>query len=142
MILASSGYPFLSVMWSIFIFMAWVLFIWLMITVYADLFRRNDVGGWAKAGWVIFTIFLPFLGVFVYLISQGRAMTARAQRSGYGALAYGDGYGNNGYGDGYPPAAKAQPNAADEIERAKELLDSGAISQEEFSTLKQRALAG
>ncbi|HEU5269103.1 MAG TPA: SHOCT domain-containing protein [Jatrophihabitans sp.] len=137
MILASSGYPFLSVMWSIFIFMAWVLFIWLMITVYADLFRRNDIGGWVKAGWVIFTIFLPFLGVFVYLISQGRAMTARAQRNGYGALAYGD-----GYSDGYTPAKNGAANPADEIERAKDLLDSGAISQEEFTTLKQRALAG
>jgi len=140
MILASTDYPFLSVMWSIFIFMAWVLFIWLMITVYADLFRRNDLGGWAKAGWVIFTIFLPFLGVFVYLISQGRAMTARAQSRGYGAMAYGDGSYGDGYGNGYAP--KAGPNPADEIERAKGLLDSGAISQEEFTTLKQRALAG
>lgn len=139
MILASSGYPFLSVMWSIFIFFAWVMFIWLMILVYSDLFRRSDISGWGKAGWVIFTIFLPFLGVFVYLISQGRDMAERSpRRGGYDAWAYG-----NGHTDGYTPTARSAPaSTADEIERAKELLDSGAISPEEYTTLKQRALAG
>ena len=71
MLLASS-YPFLDIMWTMFIFFAWVIWIWLLIMVLADNFRRTDLSGWAKAGWTVFVIFLPLLGVLVYMISRPR----------------------------------------------------------------------
>ena len=69
MLLASS-YPFLDIMWTMFIFFAWVIWIWLLIMVLADNFRRTDLSGWAKAGWTLFVIFLPLLGVLVYMIAR------------------------------------------------------------------------
>jgi hypothetical protein len=69
-LLASSGYPFLDVMWSMFIFFAWVIFIYLLILVLADNFRRTDHSGMAKAGWTLFVIFVPLIGVLVYMIAR------------------------------------------------------------------------
>ena len=77
-------WSFLDVFWAICIFFAWVFFFWLLITVFSDLFRRHDIGGGAKTLWVLFVIFLPFLGVFFYLITQGRGMGERAQAAGPG----------------------------------------------------------
>ena len=80
-------YPFLDLMWTLIVFFLWVMWFWLLLTVWGDIFRRDDISGWGKAGWLIFTIVLPFLGVFVYLISQNKGMTernvqrARAQRA-------------------------------------------------------------
>ena len=68
----AADYPFLDVMWTMLVFFLWVLWFWLLFTVFADVFRRHDLSGWGKAGWLIFTICLPFLGVFVYIIAQGR----------------------------------------------------------------------
>src|SRR3954471_10286336 len=76
-LLAASGYPLLDVMWTMLVFFSWILWIWLLITVYSDLFKRRDIGGWAKTGWCVFTLLLPFLGVFVYLIAEGRSMRER-----------------------------------------------------------------
>ncbi len=73
----AADYPFLDVFWTMCIFFLWVLWFWLLFTVFADIFRRHDLSGWGKAGWVIFTILLPYLGVFIYLITQGRNMTER-----------------------------------------------------------------
>jgi hypothetical protein len=67
--LVASSYPFLDIMWTMFIFFAWVIWIWLLIMVLADNFRRSDHSGWAKAGWTLFVIFLPLIGVLVYMIS-------------------------------------------------------------------------
>ena len=64
--------PLLDLFWTMFLFFCWILWFWLLFRVYADLFSRRDIGGWAKTGWVLFTILLPFLGVFMYLITQGR----------------------------------------------------------------------
>jgi hypothetical protein len=75
MLLASS-YPFLDIVWTMFIFFAWVIWIWLLIMVLADNFRRTDHSGWAKAGWTLFVIFLPLVGVLVYMISRPREDTA------------------------------------------------------------------
>ena len=75
MLLASS-YPFLEIMWTMFIFFAWVIWIWLLIMVLADNFRRTDHSGWAKAGWTLFVIALPLIGVLVYMISQPREEAA------------------------------------------------------------------
>jgi len=67
-VLAKTDYPFLDIMWTMFIFFAWVIWIWLLILVLADNFRRHDHSGLAKAGWTLFVIFLPLLGVLVYMI--------------------------------------------------------------------------
>ena len=71
-------WSFMNVFWAICIFFAWVFFFWLLITVFSDLFRRHDIGGGAKTRWVIFVIILPFLGIFIYLITQGHGMSERA----------------------------------------------------------------
>jgi putative oligomerization/nucleic acid binding protein/phospholipase D-like protein len=133
MVLAAD-YPFLDVFWTMCIFFLWVLWFWLLFTVFADIFRRDDLSGWGKTGWVVFTILLPYLGVFIYLITQGRHMTERNVERARSQQAQFDDYvrqtaGANGGG------------AAAEIDKAKQLLDSGAITQSEFDTLKQKALA-
>jgi hypothetical protein len=125
------AYSFLDVMWSMLVFFCWILWFWLLFTVWADVFRRHDIGGWAKAGWLIFTIVLPFLGVFVYLIAEGHSMAERSNTELRTQQAQLDQYVRETAGTG----------GAAEIERAKSLLDSGAISQDEFNALKQKALA-
>jgi hypothetical protein len=75
----ATSYPFLDIMWTMFIFFAWVIWIWLLIMVLADNFRRPDHSGWAKAGWTVFVIFLPLLGVLVYMVansSEDRSLAA------------------------------------------------------------------
>src|SRR5438046_9746972 len=72
-----ADYTFLDVMWTMIVFFLWVAWFWLLFTVFADVFRRNDLSGWGKTGWLVFAIVLPFLGVFVYLITQGTGMTER-----------------------------------------------------------------
>src|SRR4029453_1032372 len=78
--LIAADYPFLDVLWTMILFFAWVAWIWIVITVLIDLFRRDDIGGWGKAGWVVFVIVLPFLGVLVYLIVQHEGMRERSMR--------------------------------------------------------------
>ena len=75
--LLATDYPFLDVIWTMFIFFLWILWFWLLFTVFADIFRRRDISGLGKTGWILFCIFLPFLGVFIYLISQGQHMAER-----------------------------------------------------------------
>ncbi len=128
----AADYPFLDVLWTIIIFFLWVLWFWLLFTVFADIFRRSDLSGWGKAGWLIFTIVLPYLGVFVYLISQHEGMTQRNVERARTERAQFDQYVREAAGGG---------GSAAEIERAKTLLDSGAITQAEFDAIKQKALA-
>ena len=127
-----ADYPFLDVMWTMFVIFAWVIWFWLLITIFADVFRRHDIGGFAKTLWIIFVIVLPFLGVFVYLISQHDGMTERSMRQAQAAQAQSGAYIRSVAGSGGPTA---------EIERAKGLLDSGAITQAEFDAIKAKALA-
>jgi hypothetical protein len=128
----AADYPFLDVMGTLLVFFLWVIWFSLLFRVFADIFRRDDLSGWGKAGWLIFTIVLPFLGVFVYLVSQNDGMTkrnverARAQRAQF---------------DEYVREATGGGGAAGEIAKAKQLLESGAISQEEFDAIKAKALA-
>lgn len=136
MFLASSGYPFLDAMWTMFVFFGWVLFIWLLILVYTDVFRRQDIGGWAKAGWVVFTIVLPFIGVFTYLIVEGRAMKDRQAQDAEQAQAELDAHIRRVATGG----GGANGGTADQIAQAKHLLDTGAITPDEYSRLKQKAL--
>jgi len=132
MILAESDYPLLNIFWTMFIFFIWVLWFWLLFTVFADLFRRSDISGWGKAGWAAFVILLPYVGVFVYLVVEGKAMAERRERD---VRAYQQQF------DDRVRSVSSEGHAADQIAKGKQLLDSGAISAEEFEQLKQRALA-
>jgi Short C-terminal domain len=128
----ASSYPFLDVMWTMLVFFLWVLWFWLLFMVFADIFRRDDLSGWGKTGWLVFTIVLPYLGVFVYLISQGSGMTDRRVEGAKAQQAQLDDYVRQTAGTG---------GVATEIEKAKGLLDSGAITQAEFASIKEKALA-
>jgi Short C-terminal domain/Phospholipase_D-nuclease N-terminal len=128
----AADYPFLDVFWTLIIFFLWILWFWLLFTVWFDIFRRDDISGWGKAGWLIFTIVLPFLGVFIYLITQNDQMTKRNLERTRSQRAQLDDYVRETAGSG---------GAAAEIEKAKQLLDSGAITQQEFEAIKQKALA-
>jgi hypothetical protein len=130
-VLAASNYPFLNIFWTILIFFAWVVWIWIVITVLIDVFRRRDLSGWGKAGWVVFVIVLPFLGVLIYLISNHEGMADRGDKEAAASQAQLDDYVRKTAGTGGP---------AGEIETAKKLLDSGAINQAEFDALKAKAL--
>jgi hypothetical protein len=130
--LIAADYPFLDVIWTMFIFFAWVIWFWLLITVFGDIFRRHDTSGVAKVFWIIFVIVLPFLGVFVYLIANHDGMTERNIERAKSQQAQMDQYVKSVAGGG---------GAAAEIEKAKGLLDSGAITQAEFDAIKQKALA-
>jgi hypothetical protein len=129
----AADYPFLDVLWTLIVIFAWVIWFWLLITVFADLFRRRDISGWGKAAWVIFVIFLPYLGVLVYLIAQHEGMAERSAQQAQAAQSQFDDYVKSVSAGGSGSAA--------EIHRAKELLDSGAITQAEFDALKAKALA-
>jgi hypothetical protein len=131
-LLLAADYPFLDVIWTMFIFFLWILWFWLLFTVFADIFRRHDISGLGKTGWVLFCILLPFLGVFIYLISQGQHMAERNVSQVRAQQARMDEYVRETAGSG---------GAAAEIERAKGLLDNGTITQEEFNAIKQKALA-
>ena len=126
------AYPFLSVMWTLIVVFAWVIWFWMLIIIFGDLFRRDDVSGWGKAAWVVFLILVPFLGVLAYLISQSKGMAARQARQAQASQAQFDQYVRS-VGAGGSPASQ--------IETAKHLLDGGSITQQEFEEIKRRALA-
>jgi hypothetical protein len=132
MVLAAD-YPLLDVFWTTLIFFLWVIWFWLLITVFADIFRRHDLSGWVKALWIVFVIVLPYLGVFIYLITQGRTMAERRVRETEAARMQFDDHIRSVSTNGSGPAA--------EIEKANKLLSSGAISQTEYEAIKQKALA-
>ena len=128
----AADYPFLDVFWTIVVFFVWVAWFMLLFRVIADIFRRNDVGGGSKVLWLIFVIVVPFLGVFVYLLANNKGMTERTLRQASAQQQQVDEYIRSTAGSG---------GAAAEIDTAKQLLDSGAITQSEFDTIKQKALA-
>jgi hypothetical protein len=131
--LIASAYPFLEVFWTMLIFFAFFIWIWILFTVFADLFRRDDISGWGKAAWIIFVVVLPYLGVFVYLVAEHKGMTERTIKQQQAADAEMGRYVKS-------VAGKSDPTA--QIANAKALLDQGAISQTEFDQIKQKALAG
>jgi hypothetical protein len=128
--LIAADYPFLEVLWTMILFFAWVAWLWILFTVFADLFRRDDIGGWGKAAWVVFVIVLPFLGVLIYLIAQHDGMRERSERQ---ARAQRQAFDQH--------LREAAGGSATEIAKAKELLDAGAITQEEFDAIKAKALS-
>ena len=132
MILASSSYPFLEVFWTMLVFFGFVVWIWILFTVLADIFRRHDTSGFTKVLWIIFIIVIPYFGVFVYLIAEHKGMTERSIKQQQAVQTQMDEYVQS-------VAAKGDP--AEQIAKAKQLLDSGTISQAEFDQIKQKALA-
>jgi hypothetical protein len=132
MSVVAADYPFLDVLWTLLVFFAWVAWFWLLITVAADVFRRHDIGGGKKAAWLIFMVFLPFIGVFAYLIANNDSMTkrnieqTRAQQTKF---------------DEYVRSVSDSGSAAAEIDRAKKLLDEGTITQSEYEAIKAKALS-
>jgi hypothetical protein len=113
-------------------FFAFVIWFWILITVFADLFRRHDIGGGVKVLWFIFVIVLPFLGVFIYIIAEHKGMTERTVAQQQAAQSQFDDYVKN---------VAAQSDPTEQIAKAKQLLDSGAITQAEFDDMKRTALA-
>ena len=128
--LIAADYPFLDVLWTMIIFFAWVAWIWIVITVLMDVFRRADIGGWTKAAWVVFVIALPFLGVLVYLVTQHDGMRERSVKEVESQRAAFDAY-----------VRQAAGGSAGEIAKAKELLDAGTITQAEFEAIKAKAVS-
>jgi putative oligomerization/nucleic acid binding protein/phospholipase D-like protein len=127
----AADYPLLNIIWTMLVFFGLFLWIMLIFRAFADLFGRHDIGGWAKAGWTVLIIVIPLVGVCIYLLSQGKGVAereaAKARR-------------NQGEFDDYVRGV-AGSGAADDIAKAKELLDSGAIDADEFARLKAKALA-
>jgi hypothetical protein len=127
-----ASYPTGGVLWSMFVFFMWILWFMLLFTVFGDLFRRHDIHGWGKTGWVILVIILPFLGVFIYLIAEGHGMAERNVKQAQASQAD---------MDSYIKSVASSGSAADQIAQAKQLLDSGAITQAEYDQIKSKALA-
>jgi hypothetical protein len=131
--IAVTNYPFLEVFWTMLIFFAFVIWIWILITVLIDLFRRHDTSGFMKVLWIIFIVVLPYLGVFVYLIFEHKGMAERSIKQQQEVQKQ---------MDDYVKSVAGNTDPAEQIAKAKQLLDTGTISQTEFDQIKQKALAG
>ena len=125
------NYNFASFLWDVLVIFAFVIWFWLLIVVFGDIFRRRDISGWGKAGWIILVIILPYFGVFIYLIAEHSGMAERNTQQVQAQQAVADQYIRSVSGSGGP---------ASEIETAKNLLDSGAITQAEYDSIKAKAL--
>ena len=126
-----ADYPFWGVLGSMLFFFLWIIWFWLLIKVFADIFRRHDIGGGSKALWIIFVIILPYLGVFIYLITQSSHIADRDMQQAQTAQTQ---------FDDYVRSVSSSGGAADEIAKAKQLLDAGTITQSEYDALKAKAL--
>ena len=126
MINAAQDYPLLNVFWTTLLIFGWVLWIWLLIRVYGDIFGRRDIGGGAKTGWVLLTLFLPLVGCLIYLISQGRSMTDRAEREAEQQRA--------AFED-YVKSVAAEASPGDQTAKARALLADGVITDQEFARM-------
>ncbi len=120
----ATEWSFGNVLWAMLVFFFWFMAIWIFITVFADIFRRNDISGWAKGGWILLIFIVPFLGALIYLIArpkmtaQDKEMMEQAQEAQRRIEGY---------------------SAADEIDKLVKLRDSGAITPEEFEDMKRKA---
>jgi len=130
----AAEYPFLNIVGSMILFFSWVVWIWMMIVILSDVFRRSDLSGGAKAVWCVFLIVLPFIGALVYLAKHHDGMTERNLRNARVQQAAFDDHIKS-------VATNGGGGAAAEISKAKGLLDNGTISQVEFDALKAKALA-
>ncbi|MEV8588698.1 SHOCT domain-containing protein [Streptomyces sp. NPDC051180] len=128
-------YPLLNMFWTMLMLFLWVLWFMLLFRIIGDIFRDDELGGWGKAGWTVFVILLPFLGVFVYLIARGRSMgereMKRMQESQEQFRSYVRETAGSGGGGGH----------AEELSRLAELKNSGALTDAEFAQAKAKILA-
>ena len=131
--IADSSYPLLSVFWTIFEFFLWVIWIWILIMIFIDIFRSHDLSGWGKALWFLFVLFIPLIGVLVYLIVRGGSMheraVAQAQRQDQQFRQYVQ-----------QAAASGSGSSADQLSKLADLRDRGVISAEEFEREKAKVL--
>jgi ABC-type multidrug transport system fused ATPase/permease subunit len=131
--LADSSYPLLNVFWSMFIFFLWIIWIWILITVFIDIFRSKDLSGGAKALWFLFVLFIPLIGVLVYLIARGGKMHERAVRQAQQQ--------DQEFRAYVQEAAAGSESSADQLAKLAGLRDQGVISAEEFEREKAKVLA-
>lgn len=134
MVVFAADYPFLDILWTMIIFFAWVVWIWMMVVILTDLFGRRDIGGWKKAIWCVFMIVLPFVGVLCYLIAQHDGMAQRQLDKAQAMQQQFDEHVRAVAGAG-------GDGSVAEIERAEGLLARGTITRAEFDVIKQKALA-
>jgi Phospholipase_D-nuclease N-terminal/Short C-terminal domain len=131
MLAATQQYPLLEVLWTILIFFAFVIWIWMLFVVIGDVFRRTDISGWGKTAWIILLVIIPYFGVFIYLIAEHKGLTERTATNQKQA--------EDQFADYVKGVAASSPT--DQIAQAKTLLDQGTIDQAEFDKIKQKALA-
>jgi ABC-type multidrug transport system fused ATPase/permease subunit len=131
--LASSySYPLLGAFWTVFEIFLWILWIWVLIYVFIDIFRSHDLSGWAKALWFVFVLFIPLIGVLVYLIARGGEMQERAVR---------DAQQQDQEVRRYIQQAAGEPSSADQLAKLADLRDRGVITADEFEREKTKVLA-
>ena len=126
------NYPLLNVFWSIFVFFLWVMWFWILITVFIDIFRSHDLSGWGKALWFVFVLLIPLVGVLVYLIVRGGKMHERAAR---------DARQQDEAFRSYVQDAASSSSTADQLAKLADLKDRGAISAEEYEQAKAKVMA-
>jgi hypothetical protein len=129
-------YPALSVFWSMLVFFLWIMWFVLLFRVVVDVFRDDDLGGWGKAGWLVFVICLPFLGVFGYLIARGKDMGRREAAQARAQQQAVDSYIRQAAQAGAPPTK------ADELAKLSEMRSHGDITDDEFRRAKELVLTG
>ena len=131
---SSYSYPLLGAFWTIFMIFLWVIWIWVLIWVFIDIFRSRDLSGWAKALWFLFVLFIPIIGVVVYLIARGDSMSERAAQQARQQDAEFRGYVQEA-------AADSPASTADQLAKLADLRDRGVISAGEFERQKAKVLA-
>jgi len=132
-VLADSSYPLLNIFWTMFEFFLWIIWIWILIWIFIDIFRSHDLSGWGKAGWFLFVLFIPLIGVLVYLIARGSSMQERAQQDARQQ--------DQEFRQYVQQAAASTPaNTADQLAKLADLRDRGVISAEEFDREKAKVL--
>jgi hypothetical protein len=130
----AAAMPLLDLFWAMLWFFLWVAWIWLLIIILMDVFRSDDMGGWAKALWTLFIIFLPFLGVLIYLIARGKGMSERSMKEAVAREQQTQEYIK-------AVSATSATSSADELEKLARLRSNGTISEEEFQAAKAKILA-
>jgi hypothetical protein len=131
--LASSySYPLLGAFWTVFEIFLWIIWIWILIYVFIDIFRSHDLSGWAKALWFVFVLFIPLIGVLVYLIARGGEMQQRAAQ---------DAQQQDQEVRRYIQQAADTPSSADQLAKLADLRDRGVITADEFDREKAKVLA-
>ena len=123
----AADYPFLDVFWTIIVFFCWVIWFWIVITIFSDLFRRDDIGGWGKAGWIVLIIVLPFLGTLIYLITRPPGATPEERAAMDEA--------SREFVTRYTPSDPAQ-----QLQTLSDLHDRGKLTDAEFAAEKARVL--